>query len=209
MVSLAHSSPQPKWHLDQFSHFCIAHGRVSSGMPQDVLSIKIAPSHGDLDPHLIVVAWADRVYNPNGISVGSTILHSTSECHRSCWGMHFPLKIAPFHGASGPHLVHGSLDPPDSASQMAPWSVQLFLHSSPQSVPILYNGPPSPPHISCSHLIHGSLGQPQSSTHTTSQSVFAGLTTVTDCLTDRPTDHTTQSVTTGHNYPHRGLIIHA
>jgi len=25
MVSLAHLSPQPKWHLDQFSHFCRAH----------------------------------------------------------------------------------------------------------------------------------------------------------------------------------------
>jgi len=30
--------------------------------------------------------------------------------------------------------------------------------------------------------------------------VFAGLTSVTDRQTDRPTDHTTQSVTTGHIY---------
>ena len=38
-----------------------------------------------------------------------------------------------------------SLGLPDSASQMASWSVQPFSHSSHQTVPILYNGPPLRP----------------------------------------------------------------
>jgi len=43
------------------------------------------------------------------------------------------------------HLLHSSLGLPNSASQTASWLVQPFLHSSWQSVPILYNGPPLSP----------------------------------------------------------------
>jgi len=39
-------------------------------------------------------------------------------------GAPFP-KIAPSHGGSGPHLVHGSLSPPESSIQSR--SVQPFL----------------------------------------------------------------------------------
>jgi len=48
-------------------------------------------------------------------------------------------------------------------------------------------------------LIHDSLNQPESVTQTAFRSVqsFAGLTTVTDRQTDRPTDHATPSVTIG------------
>ena len=34
----AHPSPYPKRQMDPFSHFCTAHGTVSSGMPWHVLS---------------------------------------------------------------------------------------------------------------------------------------------------------------------------
>jgi len=50
----AHTSPQPKWHLDWFSRFCTAHRRVSlvyNGPP--LLPLKIAPSHGGSGPCLI------------------------------------------------------------------------------------------------------------------------------------------------------------
>jgi len=59
--------------------------------------------------------------------------------------MSFPLKIAPLHGRSRLHLIHGSLGPLESSTQTS-WSVQPFLHSSRQSVPILYNGALSPQH---------------------------------------------------------------
>ena len=49
------------------------------------------------------------------------------------------------------------------------------------------------------HLTNGSLGQPKSKSQTvsTGSAIFAGLTTVTDRQTDRPTDHDTWSVTIG------------
>ena len=57
----------------------------------------------------------------------------------------FPLKIAPSHGGSEPHLIHGSLGPPKSSTQTASRSVQPFLHSLRQSVVILYNRRPLSP----------------------------------------------------------------
>jgi len=50
------------------------------------------------------------------------------------------------------------------------------------------------------HLIYGSLGSLEPSTkkqHLDRFSRFAGLTTVTDRQTDKPTDHATRSVTIG------------
>ena len=54
------------------------------------------------------------------------------------------------------------------------------------------------------HLIHGSLSPPESVLNQNGISigsvVFAGLTSVTDRQTDRPTDHATRSVTIGRIY---------
>ena len=57
------------------------------------------------------------------------------------WRSHRQNKVAPFmaHG-----VVNGSLRPRDSSTQTASRSVQPLLRSSLQSVPILYNRPPSP-----------------------------------------------------------------
>ena len=41
-----------------------------------------------------------------------------------------PLKTAASRAGYGPHLIHGSLGPPDSSNQTAPQSVQLFLQGS-------------------------------------------------------------------------------
>jgi len=67
-----------------------------------------------------------------------------------------PLKTAPCCGDLDPFLVHGSLGPPESSPQMACQLVQLFLHSSSQSVPILCNWPPLPPPKKMSLLLGGS-----------------------------------------------------
>jgi len=61
------------------------------------------------------------------------------------WAGHsLTLKMAPSLRGSGPnpHLIHGSLGPPESTFQTASHSDQSFLHSSWQGVPILYNRPP-------------------------------------------------------------------
>jgi len=56
-----------------------------------------------------------------------------------------PPKVSLPVMASAPNLIRGSLIPRDSAPQTASRSVQPFLHSSRQRVPILYNGLPVPP----------------------------------------------------------------
>jgi len=54
MVPLAHLSPEPKWHLDWFSHFCAAHGRASlyfaMGRPFPSSKLPIP-----IDPHTLLL----------------------------------------------------------------------------------------------------------------------------------------------------------
>jgi len=88
-------------------------------------------------------------------------------------GRVLPLKIAPFHGELNPHLTRGSLVHPTQHPKTASQLDQPFTHSSRQTVPILYNGSPSPkmpfPMGDLDpHLIHGSLGPPEPSIITAS-----------------------------------------
>ena len=70
MLPWAQLSPQPKWHLDQFSHFCTADSRVSLGMASHVLSLRIAPSHWAIwTPHLTHGSLGHRVHIPNNSAV--------------------------------------------------------------------------------------------------------------------------------------------
>jgi len=46
------------------------------------------------------------------------------------WDTHSPLKFAPSHGGTGPHLIHCSPGPPKSSTQKAARSVQPFLQDS-------------------------------------------------------------------------------
>ena len=71
----------------------------------------------------------------------TVISPATEQCHCSfctthrgvslCFtmGRPFPLKIAPSHERSGSHLINGSLGPPQSSTQTASRSVQLFLQA--------------------------------------------------------------------------------
>ena len=61
-------------------------------------------------------------------------LHSSRQYCWACPGMSFPLISAPMHGGSGLHLIHASLGPSASITQMAARSVQSFQQSSCQSV---------------------------------------------------------------------------
>ena len=78
--------------------------------------------------------------------------------------------------------------------------IQPFLRSPRQRIPILYNGQPLF-HLKIVPLYMGdSFGSPESSSRTASrsvQSLFAGLTVVTDRQTDRLTDDAAPSVATG------------
>ena len=56
-----------------------------------------------------------------------------------------PLKIAPSHRGTEPHLIRDSLGLPESSTQTGSRSFQPFLHRYLQIVLILYNGTPLPP----------------------------------------------------------------
>jgi len=124
VLILAKPSPQPKRQIDQFSHFCTAYGRVWSGMPGHVHSPNNCPFAWGSGPHLIhaslgppesITQTASRSVQP--------FMQFTSECRQACRGMSFPLKIAPPHGGSGPHLIHDSLGPSKPITQRASRSV--------------------------------------------------------------------------------------
>jgi len=135
------------------------------------------------------------VHNPNGIIIGSAVFTQvTAECHYTLQWAPIYHKLPLAMGASGPHLIHGSLGQPESSTQTVYRCVQPFLHSWPQSVPILYHG--TPLKIASSH---GGIWTP-SNTWSLSptqvlnpngisigSAVFAGLTSVTDRQTDRLT----------------------
>jgi len=93
-------------------------------------------------------------------------------------------KIAPSRGGSESHLIDDSLDSSEPTTQTASRSVQPFLHSSRQRVPILYSGSPlfalqiaSSHGGSGPHVIHGSLSPPEPYGISIGSAVFTGLTT--------------------------------
>jgi len=149
-----------------------------------------------------------RVHVPNGVSIGSVVfpqLTAERPYTLQCAALS-PSKLPLHMEQSGPpsNTVHDSLGPSEPTTQTASRLFQTFLHSSQQNVTILYNGPSLscqnvPSHGgSAPHLTHDSLGPPESTTqlYVNRFSRFCTLTRVTD----RQTDHATQSVTTGHLY---------
>jgi len=105
-------------------------------------------------------------------------------------------------GASVHPLIHASFGLPESKTQATFWPVQSFLHSSRQSVAILYNRQPiNPFHGDLDlHLMCGSLDPSEFSTQTASWSVEPFLQGSLVWQTDRPTDHASRSVTIGRIY---------
>ena len=140
-VSLGQPNQHLKRHLYRVSRLCIAHGIGIQSLYFTMGSLpqKIAPSHGDLDRHLIHCSLdpIESTTQPIGLAVFAQF----TVCRRACRGMLFPLKSkCHLHmGDLYPHLIRGSLGPPDSASQPECRSVQPSLHSARQKVPLLYN----------------------------------------------------------------------
>ena len=100
VLASAHPSSQPKWQINWFSHFPTTHGRVKSGMPGHVLFPNNCPfAHRIWATANTCFFGPTRVHNPNGISISSAVFAQfMSECHRACWEMSFPIKIALSHG---------------------------------------------------------------------------------------------------------------
>jgi len=139
--------------------------------------------------------------HPNGSAVLAQ--HTAESPYILQWAPISP-KIAPSHGSLDHHLIHDSLVQSEPTIQTASRSVQPFSHRRLQSIPILYNVPPLPPH-NCPFPCGGA--GPQSNTWfprptrvlnpngiSTGSAVFAGL---TSDLCDRPSDRARYSVGNG------------
>ena len=143
-----------------------------NGIPQ-VAPVCTPPNNGFID-------GSTRVQIQNGISTGSAIFAQLmAERHYTLqWATLSPSKLPLPMVESGPHRIHDSMCPSEPITQTASRLVQPFLHSSPQSVPILYNRRPLPsPKLVPSHGVygphvkHGSFGSPESITKMASPSV--------------------------------------
>jgi len=86
------------------------------------------------------------LHSPKSKSIGSAVSAQLTavSAHTLQWGPFLP-KLRLLVGGMGLHLFHDSLRQTELTSQTALWSVQLFSHRWPQSVPIVYNGHPFPP----------------------------------------------------------------
>jgi len=127
-------------------------------------------------------------------------LHSSRQCRWACPGMTFPLIIAPSPHGSRPHLIHASLGQPESITQTASRSVQPFCTDHDRVSLNFTTTAPFPLKITPSRGISG----PPSNTWfpgptrvlnpngiSMASAVLAGLISVIDTETDRPTDKQT------------------
>jgi len=72
-----------------------------------------------------------RVHNPNSISISAAVFaQMTAQCLCTMVCLFPPSKLLLSMLASLLHVIHGSLGPPDSRTQMATWSFQPFLQGS-------------------------------------------------------------------------------
>jgi len=105
--------------------FCAAHPFTQP--PNPMLCISVGTSA------LPSNAWfpgSRRLNIPNGILTSSTVyaqVKPEGSLYTLQWAAFFPLKIAPSHGSyMDPHLIHGSLGPPEPTTQTVSRSVQAF-----------------------------------------------------------------------------------
>ena len=148
-------------------------------------SAKLSLSIGNLDLHLIVGSLSPLEFTTQTacrtVQAFCTAHGSVSSVVRHARACPFPHKLPLRMGQCGPHLIPGSLSPPQHTTQTACRSVQPFFQGSRPSVPTLYNGPPLSPKLllpmsgSGRHVIYGSLSPPESTTQTAYRSVQSVL----------------------------------
>ena len=114
----AHSSPQPKRQMDRFSRFCTAYGTKCLYFTMGALIHQNCPlPAGIWTSH--VTLWAHARPQPKRhLDRFSRVC--TDDRRVSLYGLPVsPSKLFLPMLASGPHVIHGSLSPPESGTQMA------------------------------------------------------------------------------------------
>ena len=113
--------------------FCAPHIKVSSAMSgHDLPSPSELPLPIAIWTHLMWFLGFNRLSIPNGISIGSVVLHRSRQTVPILYnGRPFPCRLQlNYHGISGPRLIHDALGPSKPKTQMASRSVQPFLQGS-------------------------------------------------------------------------------
>jgi len=92
--------------------------------------LKITPYYGRIwTPSNTWFLTLTQAHNPNGISIVSDVFANNADYFTM--GRPFPPQNCPFQWReSGPHLIHGSLSPPEPTTQKASRLVQPFLQGS-------------------------------------------------------------------------------
>jgi len=127
MISWGRPSPQSKLHHNRFSYFRTGDCRVSLYFTMGAPFPENCPFPRSGPQCKTRFFGPIRAHIPNGISTGSAVFaQMTAECPYALqWDAPFPLQNCPFPwGDMDPHLIHGSLGPPKSSTQMASRSVQ-------------------------------------------------------------------------------------
>jgi len=115
---LAHSSPQPKRQMDRFSRFCTAYGTnaLYNGRPYPT---ELPFPTGDQNLPCNTMLWAHVSSQPKR-HFDRFSRACTDDCRVSLYGLPVsPSKLFLPMLASGPHVIHGSLGPTESGTQMA------------------------------------------------------------------------------------------
>jgi len=155
-----------------------------------VLTLKIAPPMGDLNPSNTWFLGFTQLSSPNGISIGSAVFVQlkADSPYTLHWAALFPLNC-PFPWAYlDPHLIHDSSGTSKPITQTASRPVQPFLHSTWEGAILRVGrgGPfatPSPPKrlpipmgdVDRYLIRTWFLGPPESSTQMVSRSVQSFL----------------------------------
>jgi len=130
---MVHWSSTQMASLKLFSYLCTAHGRTSLYFTMGrSFPLKIAPSHGGISTQSNTrFLGLLQAKNPNGISIGSAVFAQfTAECPYFTIGRPFSSSKVPLPtGDLDPHLIYGSLGPPESLVQAASQSVQPFCRA--------------------------------------------------------------------------------
>jgi len=106
MLCWAHLSPQPKRHLDWFSHFThltAESRRACLGMS---FVLKLSHGMGRSGPHPLHGSGSTQVHTQTASRSVRPVLHSSRQCRRACPGKCFPLKIAPLFWAIWTHVYN-------------------------------------------------------------------------------------------------------
>jgi len=193
MPPSAHPCPQPKWHIDWFSHFCTSDVKtvVSHALAQN------CPFPWVSTPSDTRCLWSSWLGIPNGISIGSAFLHHSQKTVTMLYKL--PLLIGRYGPPPNTILwAHPSPQPQWQLDQFSRFYIGhcqmslyfIIVRPSPSELPLPIDKYWSPSNT----WFTRPTGVVNPNGSGISSAVFAWLSTVADGQTDEQTDRQCYSV---------------